>query len=306
MSLRATVGVVVRGILLLVVALAGCTFDGTPPLGPDGPPGDDVPDAPPGTADAPAGEAHLLLTEVRTLGMDEFIEIYNPGDAAVSLTTYYLTDFPDYARLPAHEAGNVTINPGNSDFIVKFPAGATLAAHAVAVIAIDGPPFVASFEMTPDYTIGPPVAGATPMLATNPSTTGNLVTLTNTGELVALFRWDGSSDRIVDVDLVLAGNDPDPGNDLAAKTDVDGPDADDLGTPYAPDALTLEDMETDITDVNGVQSYKRIAGEAGAEIPTGGNGVGGHDETSEQARTTWDSTTSAVFYTVATPGSVPF
>ena len=86
---------------------------------------------------------------------------------------------------------------------------------------------------------------------------------------------------------------------LIAACGVRGPDADSpVATAYAIDALSIPTQ----TAPGAAKSTKRIALESIAtETPSGGNGLGGHDETSEQTNVTWDSAA----YTAPTPGVVP-
>lgn len=266
--------------------------------GADAPPGtpdaEDSPDAPSGTPDATttppdamtAPTATLLLSEVALAPTPgELIEVYNPTAAPVTLTYYFLTDVPSYFRLPN---GGQTID--SNDFIARFPTGATIAAGETIVVALDTTAnFTTQYGIAPDYSIADP---GTPMTV---SSTG-AATLTNTGEPVVLFYWDGTSDLVSDVDIVIAG-DPSGANPLQDKSGVaiDGPDADSSTTAYATDART---MPTTAAPASG-KSIKRIMLETGHETQTGGgNGLSGDDETSEQIGTTWDST-----YTAPTPGS---
>jgi len=242
----------------------------------------------PGPDAPPAAVAPLLLSELSLApNSSEMIEVYNPTSAPVALRNFYLTDVPTYFRLPA--AGQ---SADTSDFIVRFPAGAMIPAHGVVTIALDtAVNFTTATGTAPTYS----VAGATMELVA-----GSAPTLTNTGEPVVLFYWDGVSDRITDVDVMLAGA-PTASNALLDKSSVtvDGPDADALATAYAADAMTI----TAQTAAPGSSlSTKRVALEsAGTEHQTGGNGVLGQDETSEQTQTTWDSGT----FSALTPGSVP-
>jgi hypothetical protein len=293
-------------------------IDGSTGSGPDSAPGSQIDGAPgteadasltdAGTPDGSTGPAavgdHLLLSEVMSAGVPaEFIEIYNPTADTIDLSDYYLSDSQDYARLP--EGVSLSIN---SDFIVKFPAGATLAPRGVAVVAIDGAAFSDAdngYGKDADYAILNP-GNATAMVQTD---AGGSAGLTDNGEGVVLFFWDGESDLVKDVDIVMAGiHSSSDQNNLKSKTgvSVDGPDGDDTASTYADDAL---DSNTDLsqgmespTDDN--QSYKRIALEDGNETATGGNGIAGHDETSEATRTTWDSSDSQS-YGAPTPGEVP-
>jgi hypothetical protein len=288
--------------------------DGSP--NPDGPTpdADDTPDATIVDAaepdapliDSPPVAGHLLITEVKTTGASEFVEIYNPTGAAVDLTNYYLADINDYWQYPGHVAGNVTIALQASDFIEKFPDGTTIPAGGVLVIATDAPDFVTLYTAEPNFTLDEMSASSVSMvtLITN---TGPNPGLTNDGEMVVLFAWDGASDLVQDVDIVVAGAAPSAGNTLIAKAPVDGPDGDTNATAYLADALTIQDMEADTVDDMAMSlfpSYKRIAAEGANEVASGGNGITGHDETSEQSRTTWDSNGTNA-YTNGTPGTVP-
>jgi len=262
--------------------------DAAPDAGTDGPTGD----APP-----PVG-AHLLITEVKTVDNSEFIEIYNPTDQVISLRNYYLTDHQSYFLLP----GGTPPATDQTDFLARFPMGASIAPRQVITVATDAVGFEAAFSMVPTYTVQE-LGNSTAMELVWQGPTNPNPGLTNAGEMVALFFWDGATDTVRDVDIVVAGNAPTAANTIIAKTAVDGPDADAATTAYATDALTIQDMETDTP--NGT-SYKRIAFETGHEVQTStGNGITGDDETSEALRMTWDSQSTATNYTAATPGVVP-
>lgn len=257
----------------------------------DGASADAAPDAGTGPDAAPAAVAPLLLSEVVLAPTGgELIELVNPTGAAVALGDYYLADAPSYFRLPA---GGQTVD--TSDFIVRFPAGAAIPAGGVVTVAVDAAAaFTAAYPgVTPSYSI----AGAT-MTAVAVSGTP---TLTNAGEPVVLFYWDGQSDRVIDVDIMIAGA-PTAANALIAKSAVvvDGPDADTTGVAYASDAMTLP---AQATAPGSALSTKRVALETAATESQGGggNGVLGHDETSEQLGVTWDTSG----YTAPTPGTVP-
>lgn len=248
----------------------------------DDPPAPDAPapDAPPAAAPAP-----LVLTEVAVAPTGaELIELANPTGAPVDLSRYHLADVGTYFRLPAGAAQLDT-----ADFVVRFPAGATLGPGEVIVVALDtAASFVAATGATPDYSIA---GGTMTMVASN-----GTPTLTNAGELVALFWWDGASDLVTDVDLMIVGA-PTAANGFVAKggVAVDGPDPDTTPTAYAAEAATLA---AQAAAPGSGASTKRIALEAGFETVGGGNGAAGHDETSEATASTWDAT-----FTAPTPGT---
>lgn len=239
-----------------------------------------------------AGHAqdHLLLSEI-ALAPDsgEFIEIYNPTSATISLDNYYLGDNSDYALVPSG-----TTNVINSDFIVKFPTGSTILPGAALVVAMKGDLFVAYYGMAPDFEILSVNGSVTDMITIN---TGIAPTLTNSGEGVVLFFWDGNTDLVSDVDIMNAGI-PTLANQIISKTgiSVDGPDGDSNSSTYFTDAGT---MPLQLSAPGIGFSTKRIHLEGNNEIPTNGNGLTGNDETSENTAVTWDSA-----YTAPTPGIV--
>jgi hypothetical protein len=236
--------------------------------------------------------AHVLLAEVVLAPTGgEFIELVNPTGTAVDLSTYYLSDAAGYFRLPAGVAA-ATVDA--ADFIVKFPAGASIPPGGVVTVAVD---------TAANFTIAYPGVNPTYSIASSTMTAVSVTgssSLTNAGEPVVLFRWDGATDRVTDVDLMIAGT-PTAANQLANKSGlaVDGPDADAVATAYATDAFTLPSQATPAS----ARSTKRIALESATTETHGGagNGVAGHDETSEQLGTTWDTGG----YTTPTPGQVP-
>jgi hypothetical protein len=264
--------------------------------------GSEAVDAPPGqdtavdtTGDVPidtpvTGATHLLLSEVVLApATSEFVEIANPTGSAVDLSTYYLSDSGNYFRLPT---GAAAVDIG--DFIVQFPAGATIPAHGVVTVAIDSAAnFTSAFGLAPSFSIG---AGTPQMLA---KVTAGTPGLAASGELVVLFQWDGQTDLVHDVDILLAGV-PTASDQLVDKSNVtqDGPDADTQPSRYAADARTII-VQASVAPPG--KSTKRIALETGRETHGGsGNGITGDDETSEDTTKTWDFT-----YTVPTPGQVP-
>jgi hypothetical protein len=123
-------------------------------------------------------------------------------------------------------------------------------------------------------------------------------TLTNEGEPVILFQWDGQSDLVRDVDILLAGK-PSASNDLPNKSgkQQDGPDLDTLPSTYAVDRHAIAPQPS---APGAGRSTKRIKLEAGHEVQDGaGNGLSGDDETSEDTSTTWDITfTPPTLFTV--------
>lgn len=284
--------------LLVIVTLGACArggavqddVDGGPgaPTGTDAAALDAPGPVPPGDAPSGVTPARLLLTEVVLApSTGELIEIANLGTTAVDLSTYYLADTGLYFQLPG---GAPTIEA--SDFIVRFPAGAAIPAGGVVTVALDtAASFATEYGSAPSHAIA---GGAMVRLAGT-----GVASLTNSGELIVLFQWDGATDLVRDVDMVLVGL-PTAANGMVDKSGiaVDGPDADSTATAYAPDARTLGAQAA--APAAG-RSTKRTSLETGHELQAGaGNGLAGDDETSEDTATTWDST-----FTVPTPGTIP-
>lgn len=316
-----------RALVLWVASgVAACQFD---PAGPGGaaesdgggggapdsggpdsgrePPDSGIPDAPDGSPiDAAVdGAAHLLLTEIKTEpDTAEFIEILNPLSVAVPLGDYYLSDDPQYALLPEHEADDTEVPVGNRDAILRFPMDAMLMPGEVIVVAMDEQGFEDAFGGdSPDYALRP--AGTPQAARMRVVADGNVsMELTMGGEPVILFRWQRPDDLVTDVDIVLAGEGaPPPGLDdgLPDKSalSIDGPDPGSMATPYAEDGTAMLSMEFR-SGAGG--SYKRLELEGDEEPAVGSNGIEGHDETSENTRLTWEQTSEAV---APTPGEVP-
>ncbi|MEO8840017.1 MAG: lamin tail domain-containing protein [Kofleriaceae bacterium] len=278
-------------LLVISFALAGCEWGG----GTDATGNLQVPDAksaadarrPDAAIDAAkldgtaANPRHLLLTEIALAGAGaEFVEIYNPGPQPVDLQHYYLSDNGNYFTLPAAVP---TISQG--DFVVQFSAGATLAAGGVMTVALGtAAAFNAAYGSMPTYSI----ADATVTVTTASGTPS----LTDAGEIVVLFQWDGTSALVKDVDIMLAGA-PTASNGLVSKSGYAQ-----LASTYAVDANTIANQAS--APAAGT-STKRIAAEPGHETQANlGNGIYGDDETSEDTAATWDATFDA-----PTPGAVP-
>ncbi|MGH7492818.1 MAG: CHRD domain-containing protein [bacterium] len=250
---------------------------------------------------------HLLITEfVVTPTNGEFIEIFNPTSANVDLSHYYLTDDNasnnnDYVKVVN---GAAALTLAAADFLVKFPDGASIAPGEAQTIAFSDTAFARVYGKSASYEINSSNIGVTDMTAIVVRTNASL---TNAAEVIVLFRWDGQADLVQDADYVVWGT----GN-LSVAVDktgssIDGPDADSDSSAYQNDTPIGNQAVVNADDGGDSQPHSigasaaRNAFEAG-ETLTGGNGITGHDETSENlsfAGGSW------ILNAAPTPGSVP-
>jgi hypothetical protein len=296
-----------RTSIVLALALAGCEWGGGPgayaQLSPDGPNADasrkldgrvfmDVPvvfmDAPV-DAPNPGSGPHLLLTEVCLLpDTAAFVEIYNPTGSAVELTDYYLSPAGNYWQLPVSLLSMTELNLLNGQWVAQFPSGSTIAAGQVITVAPGkAADFHAAYGIDPTYSV----------------TDGTITDLQSFGSLnlngsggggpVALFSWAAPSNLVKDVDIMIAG-----GSGSSAWTRKSKSGVMQGSATYATD---LDTIAPQATAPGANLSTKRISFETGHETQNGsGNGLTGHDETSEATSVTWDTT-----YTAPTPGTIP-
>jgi len=247
---------------------------------------------------------NILLSEiVVTPTGGEFIEIHNPTGATIGLSDVYLTD-ATFAGGGTYYYNIVTgANAGGGgfgDFHARFPDGASIAAGEFQTLALAGSDaYAAEYGSAPTYELfedGVGADGVADMREALPGSINNQGGLTNSGEIVVLYTWDGASDLVQDIDYVVWG-DKDEAVDKTGVA-VDGPDADATPTLYAPDTgIASQDVAAAGAHALG-DSFQRIDFSEGTEVQVGGNGITGSDETSEDLSATWNQ--SAV-----TPGAGP-
>lgn len=235
----------------------------------------------------------LLLTEiVVTPTAGEFIEIHNPSDSAtVDLSDVYITDATFapggifyYNIVTGANAGGGSF----SDFHARFPDGASIAPGEYQTIALAGSEnFFSTYGALPTYELYPLSANAVPdMREAFPGSINGQGGLTNSGEFLVMYRWDGASDLVADYDYLVWGDQA----EAVDKTGVviDGPDADAIGSAYLDDTPIPNQAVIDPTPPHlSGNSYSRAGTNESEEVQTGGNGVTGADETSEDLNNTF-------------------
>lgn len=234
--------------------------------------------------------ADLLLNEaVVTPTEGEFIEIVNTGDTTLALSDVYLTD-ATFAPGGAFYYNIVTGDldqaggGGFSDWHARFPAGATIAPGEIQTIALGAGAggFFGQYGFNPTYEVcdtDGAVADMRDALPGSINCAGNSPGLTNSGEFVVMYAWDGLSDLVEDIDYIVWG-DKDEAVDKTGVA-IDGPDGDMEASAYQPDtAVTAQAVIAPGAHDFG-NSFSRADLTEGSEVDAGGNGVDGDDETSE-------------------------
>ena len=218
---------------------------------------------------------HLVFSEVVLTPSDgEYVQITNPTANDIDMSDYYLTDATDgsgnaYYNLPS---GSGYWSGSGFDFICRFPAGYSLAAGASMKVSLrDNESYLNTYGESADLSLNEDLLDA----IDGSSTKGNASTpkLDNTSETLVLFYWDGTSATVKDVDYLLWG-----GNSYGIdKSAVTGYQSD---TPVSSQSF----MSVHATNEKLIRAEN--AGE-GSESQSSGNGITGHDETSEPLSDTW-------------------
>jgi hypothetical protein len=246
--------------------------------------------------DCTAGDKHLLVSEVGIAsGAHEFVEIHNPGSTAVSLDGYYISDNSTYFGIAKGSPWQPTESVKGSDFLAAFPVGTEIAAGAYITIAA-GTDFEGSYGSCPDFILGGSSImcqnQAVPAMVapTNGSVGSQLGGMfSNSGEMVVMFCWDGKAKTVKDVDYVH-WNDPDKAQVIVDKTSDEDYEND---TPKA-SQKHLDGIKFTSDQAGGIE---RCSLDETGEITSNGNGISGHDETSEDTSQTFKAITTA------TPGA---
>jgi len=229
-------------------------------------------------------QGHLIFTElVLQPSAGEYVVIKNPTASAVNLSNYYITDATDvanskyYYNLPG---GSDFWSGNGSDFIARFPAISLPAGESIVLGFGRDSDYFAEYGEYPDLYLKGTGPDTMRQALSGVTTIGGSpnAKLDNAAETLILFYWDGVSSTVQDVDYLLWGNN----SHAIDKSGVPGYNND---TPVGNQSFmpTHDDGEKLI----------RVDDNEGTEISSGGNGITGHDETSENLAATWTVTTLA-------------
>jgi len=255
----------------------------------------------PAAVAAPAD--HLIISEVLIKTRNPvssfgspFIEIVNPTGSPVPMDNVYLTDG---TTSPATYYYNITLldpataNPGGGvggDFHARFPSGYVIAAGDSIAISLNGSTeYQAAYGRKPDFELfedGIAPDDIPELLEAYPGSinaglggAGNVPVLSDVAESLILYSWDGTTDLVQDLDYLMWGSNTSARIDKSAIT-IGG------GTYLADTPIGSQEAAASAGPTFG-SVMRRVDGDEGTELATGGNGIGGHDETSENLATTF-------------------
>ncbi|MCF7808121.1 MAG: lamin tail domain-containing protein [Candidatus Marinimicrobia bacterium] len=231
---------------------------------------------------------HLLISEVVLQpSAGEYIRITNPTGSDIDLSNYYLTDATDkanskfYYNLPS---GANYWSASSTDFIARFPS-MTLKADSSLILGMGRTTdYSATYGSDPDLALKDDMLDAVNGVTTIGGSPN--VKLENTAEGLILFYWDGSAATVQDVEYLIWGTDSSTASAyMIDKSGVSGYLAD---TPVSSQSYMP-------THFDGAKLIRNS--DEGVETTSGGNGITGHDETSEDLSATW----SVVDLTIVKP-----
>ena len=214
-----------------------------------------------------AGDAdHLIFNRVCINPNEgEMIEIYNPTDEIIDLSNYYLSDQNDYYMWVFDNS-----NLSNQDFLIKFPENTQIdPQNSLSITTQTSAIFETYYGHQPDISIIDTEFEISE-IGSNPN-------LSNSQEMLVLFYWDGVSNVVKDVDYFLWG-----GNGQAVfKTINEGYDYNDTSIE---DQIFIRNYGT---STYSDSLYVRNSIDEIDENQNEGNGITGHDETSENLSASW-------------------
>ncbi len=246
---------------------------------------------------------HLIISEVVVKTYNPaaffgspFIEIVNPTGSPLAMDNVYLTDGTTapatfYYNLPLLDIQGAFPGGGNAgDFHARFPAGFTLAAGDTIAIALNGSAeYIEAYGRPPDFELfeeGASPDGVPEMLEAFPGSigaglggSGNIPLLSYISESLILYSWNGNSNLVQDLDYLMWGT------DYGVRIDKFGVTVG--GEAYLPDTAVASQERATFAAPDYGEALRRVDADEGAELVSGGNGISGHDETSENLATTF-------------------
>ena len=224
---------------------------------------------------------HIIFTQI-TITSDEaeVIAIHNPTDDLINLSNYYLSDAQSsgkhYYNLPT---GSDYWSGYSSDFIARFPDINIGSGETITISIKDASTFNSYYSYDPDYTLTDDMLDA----IDGENTIGLSANLADNYESLILFYWDGSSSIVQDVDYFYWGN--------TQALDLYGIDKTGVSTYLDDTPFNIQaghTLEAHDLDYSYVRKSTTENGESGPSNNITGNGITGHDETSEIFNESWE------------------
>jgi len=243
---------------------------------------------------------HLLLNQVLvqtrgdvSLFGSPFIEVTNPTGEAVVLTDVFLSTAHDaqLSQLYWNVVTGANAGGGTSGNVHgRFPAGMSLAAGEALVISLNGSDeFEEAYGYLPDLEwfedgaapdqVPEMVEVFTGSIAAGLGSSGsNTPALSISFDSIMLYTWDGQDDLVADLDYLIYGTDQRVRVDKTGVT---------VGTStYLADTAPADQISPGAVPTFG-RALLRIDAVEADEVASDGNGVDGHDETSENLASSW-------------------
>ena len=224
----------------------------------------------------PASADHLLLIRIVTQpDAAESFSIYNPTDSPIDLTNYYICDDKDYYKMQMD--GDMAPSSSIRGFTVQFPDISIFPGDTFHIVLSESYNDFYGDNFVPDLIMYGSETNS--MLKTESGSIGFAGNkIDDTTELLILFYWDGNSESLIrDVDYfvwsLLGGI-----SGVVNKTNIGD---------YLDD-VALENQLYFEESADEYYAYSRIDVEEIGEIEVRGNGITGHDETSENFRQSWE------------------
>jgi len=233
---------------------------------------------------------HLLLsTIVITPDSAEMVIIKNPTDSNINLDNYYLTDATSTTKQYYNiVSGDNYWSSSPFDFFVNFPNVTLLAGDSLFVGLSTADIFYNYYGFNCDISLGDADTQFEGDIGTLISITGNA--LDNTRESLILFHWDGVASIVQDVDYFLWNEvDYDASNPISHQLAIDKS----LIEGYVSDTP----VNNQIYKMKHEDSYAyvRVNLNENDEVLNDGNGITGHDETSENIIQSWEILSNPLF-----------
>lgn len=264
---------------------------------------------------------HLIISEIVVKTRAPFssfgspyIQVVNPTGSDVNMGQVYITDATTspsafYYNLPLGDPAAHNPGGGNGgDFHARFPDGYILAAGDSLAISINGSTeYQEAYGRMPDFELFedsnildtvPELVEVFPgSIGAGPHGGSNVPVLSDIAESLVLYTWDGTSDLVQDLDYVMWGTNTGVRYDKSDVTIGSG--------TYADDTLVISQDAVASAGPGFRHSFRRVDADEGLETTSGGNGIGGDDETSENMDVTWqDVDTGGNIGVPSAPGSL--